>query len=88
MVRHPGISMHKLPVSGDIMGAVFAAGIVLMFVLGIPIARWFLIAGVILGVVLGGAFVWFHEHHAIEVTDLSDLDQGTLEADKPLSPRE
>lgn len=79
MARHPGISMHKLPVGADIMGAVFAIGIVLMFVVGIPIARWFLIAGVLLGGILATVFVLYHKHHKVEITDLAGIEDSKPE---------
>jgi hypothetical protein len=41
--RHPGISMHKLPVGGGFVGLVFAAGCVLIFVLGFP-SLWYFVA--------------------------------------------
>lgn len=76
MSRHPGISMHKLPVGGDIMGTVFALGIVLMFVVGTPLARWFLLGAVVLGGFCAVVFVRYHQKHEVEITDLSGLDGG------------
>ncbi len=75
MARHPGITMHRLPVGGDIMGTVFALGVVLMFVVGIPLARWFLLGAVILGGVFGLVIARFHRRHDVEITDLSELNR-------------
>jgi len=36
--RHPGISMHKIPVAG-VGGAIFTVGIIVLALLGLPIAK-------------------------------------------------
>jgi hypothetical protein len=41
--RHPGISMHKLPVGGNFVGLLFAVGSALIFVLGFP-TLWYFVA--------------------------------------------
>jgi uncharacterized membrane protein len=46
--RHPGITMHKIPVAG-IGGFIFAVGIIVLAVVGLPFAKWFLLGAVILG---------------------------------------
>ena len=52
--RHPGITFHKMPVAAGFFGFVFAAGIVAIGLLGIPVSKWFVLASVIAGVgVLG-----------------------------------
>lgn len=48
--RHPGISMHKLPVGGGFMGLLFAAGCALIFVLGFPTLWYFVALAFALGV--------------------------------------
>jgi hypothetical protein len=47
--RHPGITMHKMPVAGSVGGFIFAVGIVVLAVVGLPFAKWFLLGAVILG---------------------------------------
>jgi hypothetical protein len=47
--RHPGISIHRIAVGGGIMGALFAIGTVLIFVIGVPLGPWFLLASILLG---------------------------------------
>jgi hypothetical protein len=47
---HPGISMHHIKVGGCVAGAIFALGTVLMVLLGIPVAKWFLLGSVIAGI--------------------------------------
>lgn len=41
--RHPGISMHKLPVGPGFMGLVFTVGCALIFLLGLP-ELWYFVA--------------------------------------------
>jgi hypothetical protein len=48
---HRGITMHALSVGGNFAGLVFAIGCILIFVLGLPEARWFALASVVAGVV-------------------------------------
>ncbi len=47
--RHPGITIHKMPIAGSIGGFIFAVGIVVLAVVGLPFAKWFLLGAVILG---------------------------------------
>jgi hypothetical protein len=49
---HPGISMHKLPVSGGFVGLLFAAGSALIFVLGFPTLWYFVALAALLGIVV------------------------------------
>jgi hypothetical protein len=48
--RHPGISMHKLPVGGNFVGLLFAVGSALIFVLGFPTLWYFVALACALGV--------------------------------------
>ncbi len=71
--HHPGITMHRLPVSGDILGAVFVVAVVLVILARIPLAPWFLIGTVVFGAVLGIFMIRWHRQHKIEIDDLSTL---------------
>ena len=52
--RHPGITFHKMPVAAGFVGFVFAAGIIVIAVLGFPASKWFVLASVVAGIgVLG-----------------------------------
>ena len=51
--KHPGITMHKIPVAG-VGGLIAAVGIAAIAILGLPIAKWFLAGSVILGVAVVG----------------------------------
>ncbi len=75
MAPRPGISMHKLPVAGNFIGAVFVIGIAVMFLVGIPLARWFLLGGLLLGGIWVTAIVRYHKSHKVEITDLSGLER-------------
>jgi hypothetical protein len=50
--RRAGISIHRIAVGGDIMGALFAIGSVLIFVVGVPLGPWFLLGSILLGTVV------------------------------------
>jgi hypothetical protein len=49
---HPGITMHKIPVTG-LIGLVFTLGVLAMILLALPEARWFLAVSLPSGVVIG-----------------------------------
>jgi hypothetical protein len=53
MQLHPGITMHKIPVGGNVVGLVFAIGVVAMILLALPEARSFLALSLPIGVVIG-----------------------------------
>ncbi|MEY2396094.1 MAG: hypothetical protein QOF94_2439 [Acidobacteriaceae bacterium] len=68
--RHPGISIHRMAIGGGIMSALFAIGTVLIFVIGIPLGPWFLLASALLGAAIAaGLYVW-HNNHPVEIADL------------------
>lgn len=48
--RHPGITMHKLSVGGGFVGALFAIGSALIFVIGFPTLWYFVALAFALGV--------------------------------------
>jgi Flp pilus assembly protein TadB len=74
---HRGITMHRLPVRGDIMGALFAVAVVLMVLVGVPLGPWFLIAAIVLGVILSIFILRWNRRHKIEIDDLSALEEST-----------
>ena len=45
----PQINVSKIPVGGGIAGAIFAVGSALIFLIGIPALRYFLLAAIVLG---------------------------------------
>lgn len=48
---HPGITMHKIPVKGW-AGLLFTVGVVIIALVSLPQARWFLAVSVPTGVVI------------------------------------
>ncbi len=48
--RHPGITMHKLPVGGGFVGLLFAVGSAVIFVLGFPTLWYFVAFAFVLGI--------------------------------------
>ena len=68
--RHPGITMHRIAVGGGVMGALFAVGTVLIFVIGVPFGGWFLLASILAGTCVAVVLYAWHKKHPVEVTDL------------------
>ncbi len=52
MKIHPGIRIDKIPVKGA-GGLIFTLGIVVIFLIAVPAARWFLLISVSLGILVG-----------------------------------
>jgi UDP-N-acetylmuramyl pentapeptide phosphotransferase/UDP-N-acetylglucosamine-1-phosphate transferase len=72
---HPGITMHKIPVAG-VGGLIFAVGIVLIALFGLPIAKWFLVGAVILGFGVVGILRLFRKLHPQTEVEEVQLDVG------------
>ena len=68
--RHPGITIHRMAVGGGIMGALFAIGTVLIFVIGLPVSRWFLLASVLVGTGVAAVLYFWHKNNPVELADL------------------
>lgn len=71
--RHPGISMHKLPVGGGFVGFVFAAGSALIFVLGFPALWYFVAFAALAGLGVTVLLRMVHEHRSDRDRPLSIL---------------
>jgi hypothetical protein len=56
-----GINMSNIQVGGGIVGLVFSAGTVFIFLAGIPALRWFPVGATVLGSVISIALHCFHE---------------------------
>ena len=48
---HPGITMHKIPVKGPV-GLIFTVGVLIIFLLSLPEARWFLALSLPVGLII------------------------------------
>jgi len=57
---HRGITMHQIPVAG-VGGLIFAVGIVVITLLGLPVAKWFLLGAVILSFAVVGVLRLFRK---------------------------
>jgi hypothetical protein len=53
MDKHPGIRIDRIAVSATIAGLVFVAGTLYIFLVGVPVLRYFLILGVVGGLAVG-----------------------------------
>ena len=68
--RHPGITMHRIAVGGGVMGALFAIGTTLIFVIGVPFGGLFLVASAVLGTGIAAMLYFWHKNKPVELTDL------------------
>ncbi len=62
--RHPGISMHKLPVGGGFVGIVFAVGCAAIFVIGLPSLWYFVVFSAVLGIAITALIRYFQQGRA------------------------
>ena len=72
---HPGITMHKLPVSGNAVGLLFAAGSMTVFLVGVPSVRVFFLAAIPLGLAVTLALRFFHRRNAALPPELLNLNR-------------
>jgi hypothetical protein len=76
MEPHPGISMHRLNIGGGIMGLVFTAGTVAIFLVGIPALRWFLAAAVLAGAAIAAVLVALRKRRPVALIDIGPLERS------------
>ncbi len=63
----PEINMAKIRVGGETAGLIFAAGVLLLLLVGVPPLRWFAVLALILGLIVGGGlWVWHRLHPSAE----------------------
>jgi hypothetical protein len=62
--------MHHIPVGGGFAGLIFAVGSCLVFLIGIPGLRWFLMGAVAVGSVIAGLLWRWHKNRPVEITDI------------------
>src|SRR2546421_11736915 len=85
--RHPGITMHKLPVGGGFAGLVFAAGSALIFLLGLPSLWYFVAFSAALGVGIAAMLRLVSDGRSERSKPLSIL--STCDMDKsPVLPKQ
>jgi len=71
--KHPGISMHKLPVASGFIGAVFTVGCALIFLLGLPQLWYFVAFSAILGIAIAGIIGIVNDRRTTRMKPLSIL---------------
>ncbi len=72
--RRPEIRIDRIPVGGGAAGLIFAVGSCLVFLVGIPALRWFLLLAVVLGSAIGGLLWRWHKNKPVEITDIHDAN--------------
>ena len=87
--RHPGISMHKLPVGGGFVGILFAVGCAAIFLLGLPSLWYFVAFSAGLGIMIAGLMRFFQQDSSDRHKPLSILTMNeTVAPTKKAEPRE
>ncbi len=72
--KRPEISIHRIPVGGGVAGLIFAVGSCMIFLVGIPALRWFLLLAVVVGSAIGGLLWRWHKNRPVEITDIHDAN--------------
>jgi hypothetical protein len=72
---HPGITMHRLKVGGGFAGFIFAAGSVLIFLLGIPAFWVFLGLAIVAGT---GVALILRKRKALKLVTIAGADNQPL----------
>ncbi|HEY3841356.1 MAG TPA: hypothetical protein VGL72_32520 [Bryobacteraceae bacterium] len=62
---HADINMSQIHVGGEIMGFLFAASTVYIFVAGIPVVRWFFAGAIAVGLGISLALRTFHRYKPV-----------------------
>jgi|SRR5579872_51332 hypothetical protein len=85
--RHPGITMHKLSFGGGFIGLLFAAGSVLIFVLGFPTLWYFVALAFALGIAVAFLLRAIHDRKPQSNAPLSILAAADGDAPSPFTGR-
>ena len=75
--RHPGISMHKLPVGGGFVGLLFTVGTAVIFILGFPTLWYFVAFSAGVGVAIALVIRVVHQRTSDRSKPLSILSAET-----------
>ncbi len=73
MDKHWGPNISSIPVAG-VGGLIFAVGTALIFLVGIPALRLFLIGALVVGVFMGCGLYWYHKKRPVEI-DVIDVEK-------------
>jgi len=74
--QHPGITMHKIPVSGGFVGLLFAVGSALIFLLGFPTLWYFVALAFLFGIGVAALLRYSSEGRSETNKPLSILNPG------------
>jgi hypothetical protein len=85
--RHPGITMHKLPVGGGFAGLVFAVGSAVIFVLGLPSLWYFVAFSAVLGVGIAVIFRLLNSRRSERMKPLSIVATNATDKSAALPKR-
>jgi hypothetical protein len=66
-----GINMSNIQIGGGIVGLVFSAGTVFIFLAGIPALRWFPLGAIALGALISVALHLFHDRKPTRPTSVT-----------------
>jgi hypothetical protein len=72
---HPGITMHRLRVGGNVGGFIFAIGVVLICLVGIPTLWFFLALAVVGGLAIA---LFFRRRKALKIVTIAGADDRPL----------
>jgi hypothetical protein len=72
---HPGITMHRIRIGGGIAGFIFAAGSVLIFLLGIPAFWGFLGLALVAGT---GVALLLRRRKTLKMMSIAPSEHGRL----------
>jgi hypothetical protein len=80
--RHPGISMHKLPVDGGFVGILFAVGCAIILLLGLPSLWYFVAFSAALGIAIAALIRFFQQDQTDRSKPLSILKVNQMASTK------
>lgn len=72
---HPGITMHRLKVGGNVGGFMFAIGIVLICLVGIPTAWFFLVLAIAAGLAIA---LFLRRRKALKIVTIASAGNRPL----------
>ncbi len=83
--RHPGISMHNLPVGGGFIGLLFAVGCAAIFILGPPSLWYFVAFSAGLGIAIAALSRYFRQgredqHKPLSILMVTETPASVLKA--------
>ncbi len=59
------LNISAIHVGGDAAGLAFVVGCVVIFMMGLPPLRWFVLTSALLAVGFAAAVIWWHRTHSV-----------------------